>query len=247
MCQDSGITCCISHTMMYVQGVDTNTAVPKLYAVPGRSSKSTLAASTDAEMNSITVAVPPCLLGTPLAEELVSRILHERWNFELKKDIDPASLTPTPLAQMQTYQRRLRKETDNPSRTCETCQRKTRIKCQGCKEVYYCNIDCQKANWKQHKKKCKMPPLSIQEQVLIAVPDFDCFWQYQHALIAVSSDEHVGISVMSRDRFAEMFGDDAAKRTLTTLATTGKPFQCLTRVFGQVGCSNNEQRQQESR
>jgi len=226
--------------MMYVQGVDTNTAVPKLYAVPGRSSKSTSAASTDAEINSITVAVPPCLLGTPLAEELVSRILHDRWNFELKKDIDPASLTPTPLDQMQKYQRKLRKETDNPSRTCETCQRKTRIKCQGCKEVYYCNIDCQKANWKQHKKKCKMAPLSIQEHFAIAVPDFECFWQYQHALTRVNSDICLGISVMSRCRFAEMFGDDATTVTIATLASIGKPWPHLIRAFGQVGDTKDE-------
>ena len=28
-------------------------------------------------------------------------------------------------------------------------------RCGGCKSVYYCNIKCQKAHWKQHKVLCK--------------------------------------------------------------------------------------------
>ena len=139
---------------------------------------------------------------------------------------------------MRVVQRRLRKETVKGSRKCEACGKTTSIKCQGCKDVYYCDPECQKANWKQHKKKCKMPQLSIQEHVLIAVPDYVCFWQYQKALIAVNSDEHLGISVMSRGRFVEMFGDDATTVTILTLAATGKPWPNVIRAFGQAGSTN---------
>lgn len=225
---------------MVLHGVHTGDEVSKWFVVPGRSSETTSAKSTNAETNQITVAVPPCLLGTHLAGQLVSRILHDTWIFELKRDIDQVWFTQTPLDTMHLVQRRLRKEAVKGSRKCEACGRTTSIKCQGCKDVYYCDIECQKASWKQHKKKCKMPPLSIQEHVSIAVPDFDCFWQYQHALIGVNSDEHVGISVMSRGRFEEMFGDDATRVTITTLAATGKPWPYVIRAFGQAGCTNDE-------
>ena len=229
--------------MVVGQKVPASQTIPgvgesKLHVVPGRSSETTSAYSINAATNQITVQMPPCLLGTSSGDQLATRILSDEWIFQLKSEIDPAWLVPTPPDTMQAMQRQMRKAKEKPSRKCVVCQTATSIKCQGCKEVYYCTTDCQKADWKQHKKKCKMPPLSIQEQVLIAAPDCQCFWQYQHALIAVCSDEHVGIKIMSRDRFAEIFGDDAAKRTLTTLATTGKPFQYLTGLYGQVGCTN---------
>ena len=139
--------------------------------VPGRSSETTSAYSMNAETKQINVMVPPCLVGTDAGAQLARRILLDTWEFQLKSEIGPAWLVPTPADTMQAMQRKLRKEKEKPSRKCVVCQTATSIKCQGCKEVYYCNIACQKANWKQHKKKCKMPPLSIQEQVLIAVPD----------------------------------------------------------------------------
>ena len=186
----------------------------------------------NSETKQINMPVPPCLVGTVAGTQLASRMLLDTWIFQLKGEIDPDWLVPTPHDTMQAMQRQLRKDKEKPSRKCVVCQTATSIKCQGCKEVYYCTTDCQKADWKQHKKKCKMPPLTIEEHVSIAVPDYPCFWHCEFALIAVSSHDRVGITIMSRDRFAEMFGDDAAKRTLTTLALTGMPFLYLTKVFG---------------
>ena len=226
------------HTTTMLHGVHTGMEKSKWFVVPGRSSDTTSAKSTNADTKQITVSLPECLLGTQLGEQLVSRILHDSWEFEDGTGIDQSWFTQTPPDTMRDVQRRLRKETVKGSRKCETCGKTTSIKCQGCKEVYYCDEECQKANWKKHKKKCTMPPLSIQEHVLIAVPDYECFWQYQKALIAVNSPEHLGISVMSRERFKEMFGDDATLVTIMSLAATGKPWPHVIRAFGQVGSTS---------
>lgn len=40
---------------------------------------------------------------------------------------------------------------------CAACRRmfKELKKCGRCKKIYYCSIECQKADWKEHKKNCK--------------------------------------------------------------------------------------------
>lgn len=47
---------------------------------------------------------------------------------------------------------------------CATCQKteatnaKPLLRCSGCKSITYCNKDCQKADWKNHKKDCSFQP-----------------------------------------------------------------------------------------
>lgn len=40
---------------------------------------------------------------------------------------------------------------------CNTCRiQSTKMKkCSGCEKVYYCNAECQKKDWSNHKKECK--------------------------------------------------------------------------------------------
>eukprot|EP01084_Bolivina_argentea_P175478 303872_1 len=39
---------------------------------------------------------------------------------------------------------------------CAKCSKtKANKRCGGCKQVYYCNLGCQRGHWKQHKKACK--------------------------------------------------------------------------------------------
>jgi len=41
-------------------------------------------------------------------------------------------------------------------KTCDKCGKETTLhKCGGCGTKYYCGKDCQKADWKEHKKECK--------------------------------------------------------------------------------------------
>ncbi|KAF2752127.1 hypothetical protein M011DRAFT_391635, partial [Sporormia fimetaria CBS 119925] len=39
---------------------------------------------------------------------------------------------------------------------CGSCGKSTTVKCARCKDVYYCNAECQKAHWKEHKRICDM-------------------------------------------------------------------------------------------
>ena len=69
-----------------------------------------------------------------------------------------------------------------------------------------------------------MREITTEEHIGIAVPDYQCFWHYQHAIIShADSADYVGVTVMNRERFAEMFGDDATNNTLIRLFLTGKP------------------------
>jgi len=45
--------------------------------------------------------------------------------------------------------------------TCPACGKIAETKCTGCKQIYYCNRDCQKKHWKQHKPECKALPYRI--------------------------------------------------------------------------------------
>jgi hypothetical protein len=50
------------------------------------------------------------------------------------------------------------KDTDATTMTaltrCTVCRTFTSMKCQRCKQACYCSKDCQRADWKQHKKIC---------------------------------------------------------------------------------------------
>ncbi len=37
---------------------------------------------------------------------------------------------------------------------CAVCGGKAPHRCSGCKEVHYCSLDHQKANWKEHQLNC---------------------------------------------------------------------------------------------
>ena len=42
-----------------------------------------------------------------------------------------------------------------PSRCCTCRSRNASLLCAGCKSVYYCNVDCQREDWKLHKQWCE--------------------------------------------------------------------------------------------
>lgn len=72
--------------------------------------------------------------------------------------------------------------------SCETCGKDTTIACGRCKTTFYCSRDCQKDNWKVHKKTC-FPPNSVctrcQETI---VPGSKCRVPHpDHVQVATSS------------------------------------------------------------
>ena len=41
-----------------------------------------------------------------------------------------------------------------PSMPCKSCQKNSSLNCGRCKGEYYCSKDCQKSDWKFHKRFC---------------------------------------------------------------------------------------------
>ena len=44
---------------------------------------------------------------------------------------------------------------DDLTMLCRACDENASNKCSNCKQVWYCGRDCQKSDWKTHKKNCK--------------------------------------------------------------------------------------------
>ncbi|EAR99605.1 Serine/Threonine kinase domain protein (macronuclear) [Tetrahymena thermophila SB210] len=51
------------------------------------------------------------------------------------------------------------------TKLCQNCKQQDKkvSSCAGCKEVYYCSVECQKADWKNHKKPCQIKQEEIKE------------------------------------------------------------------------------------
>jgi hypothetical protein len=53
---------------------------------------------------------------------------------------------------------------DNNAKACKRCGKTSTIgagggQCAKCKSVFYCSRDCQKEDWKRHKKECDIDPV----------------------------------------------------------------------------------------
>ena len=44
---------------------------------------------------------------------------------------------------------------------CPVCSKTAENKCTACKEIFYCNRECQKKHWKTHKFECKSLPYKV--------------------------------------------------------------------------------------
>eukprot|EP01083_Nonionella_stella_P064191 167079_1 len=56
--------------------------------------------------------------------------------------------------------------------SCATCNKiGATALCSACKCTYYCNKDCQRKHWKQHKKICKMIKEQGQQKTNTTKPD----------------------------------------------------------------------------
>ena len=165
--------------------------------------------------------VPPFVVGTDVGDQLARRIITNDWHFRRWCDLGDHLRPDTPPESLKKIQRKLWKKANPPVYSCVVCATPTKTSCKVCREVYYCGHECQKKHWKEHKGSCKSPALICDVHHAIAVPDYQCFWQYQNAL-PVSTD-HVGLMIMTRVNFENMFGVEATQNTVRDLAILGKP------------------------
>jgi hypothetical protein len=181
------------------------------------------AVSRDYENKVMRVEVPECLMYTNHGVTLMQRLLVDDWSFYHIDVLKGHWLNPTPRGKLKRIERSMGLAKP-PIRECTICGLPTRSKCMACHDVYYCSHACQKKHWPHHRLHCNALPSAIDEHACIAVPDYSCFWQYQHAVTTkADSFNYVSVMLMSRTGFAKMYGDEAALLTITSLAVKGKP------------------------
>ena len=91
---------------------------------------------------------------------------------------------------------------------------------------------CQTSDWKVHKPKCVPPQRIVEEHNCIAVPDYQCFFEYQKILSSNDSIMAVGICMLNQETFEDKFGRAALYRTCLALAVNGKPALLLLKLCG---------------
>ena len=75
------------------------------------------------------------------------------------------------------------------------------------------------------------PTPSVRRHVVIAIPDYACFWNYQAWLGQQSREGVLAIMIMTRENFREMFGYESERRTILSLAIHGRPSCLVSAVY----------------
>ena len=57
---------------------------------------------------------------------------------------------------------------ENVENGCGQCSKPSKTKCSRCKTIYYCGVECQKKDWKGHKKFCKSN--AVNKEVIVKPP-----------------------------------------------------------------------------
>ena len=196
----------------------------------------------DIDNQTFWIAIPPCIARSSVGQKLVQRIWSNTWSYHTRSDVQDrrgSALEPTSTNGMLKYERKLgiREEAVH---TCVQCGQRGLKKCSRCLLVYYCSSECQKGNWKQHKKNCTPMESTLEEHFAIAVPGFKCFFHYQGTLEKQKSEDGVlGICILSQEKFIDMYGQDGLYRTCVDLALYGKPSMFLINVCGQASMASS--------
>lgn len=176
----------------------------------------------------IPVNVPPGLSG-PLTERLLQRIMEQDWVIFRKSEIPDHPefvLRDEQLLQIQRQAFKM-KRSNADDKKCAACGIEGVQKCSICLQTYYCSRQCQQTDWKQHKKACVAPKPKITANIYLAMPEYDCFMEYQNWLVAKckkDGEEQVPLMISNRNTFEEQQGKGAGMQTILHLIQHGKPY-----------------------
>ena len=175
--------------------------------------------------------VPVFLQDTPLGRKLMHRMLDNDWTQLTPTDLEQAL---EPLSQWCLMKEERRMGIREPkSDTCASCgELRAKYKCTNCWLTYYCNEDCQRDHWREHKLDCVAPTCQVEQRDAVAVPDYQCFNLYRRHACQASEDVHdrPHVAVLSEEQFIRDYGAEVLTRTCLTLAATGKPYLVFMKI-----------------
>ena len=97
---------------------------------------------------------------------------------------------------------------EKPIGPCRFCGALAEVKCANCKSVYYCDRNCQKRNWKEHKTACKQ--IKTVNEITIVEP--------LDAIDVSNLTLKVEVRVpLSRDKFVSPQGTIAQSATISDI------------------------------
>ena len=167
-----------------------------------------------------------------MAQCLSVRMAERQWTRWTKNDLSAQCQYEVPVAGLLDMQRQLNvKRGPKRARRCALCDTPCRTKCSHCLTVHCCSFGCQRQDWPNHRTVCQQPSPQIAQYVVVAVPDYHCFWEYQERLVANYSESDLVVCILSRDVFTTMFGEDATRRTVLNLAVHGRPHLYVASLF----------------
>ena len=161
------------------------------------------------------------------------RMVEGCWTRWMKADLNAECQSVMPVAGLLDIQKRLNiKRGPKRARRCAMCDAPCRTKCSHCLAAHYCSFGCQRQDWPNHRLVCQQPSPQIAQYTAVMMPDYQCFWKYQEQVSARWSSEHtLALCIMSREAFAAMFGEDAVRRTVLSLALHGRPQLYVASLF----------------
>ena len=177
------------------------------------------------------IPIPGCIHGG-LAVAMARRMVQTDWAYWTTEELPASELHGASIDFLLRAQRRMGiKRTHVDHKVCASCDTEggLLLKCSTCLVTYYCNADCQKTHWKQHKVSCRPPLPAVSSQYAIALPDYAVSHKYVEACV-VNERLHQMLIIVSREYFEETFGSEATLQTFVRMAHTGRPHPYLVNV-----------------
>ena len=119
-------------------------------------------------------------------------------------------------------------------KSCNTCQahKDELLRCTRCKDVYYCNVDCQKQDWPSHKLKCSKSSSKIQTVKEEDLNGMNEFTKVQHLGTGNFTTIFKGVSKIDGKTYAIKQAEKAKLTRVRKEADLFMEKHCLSKLKG---------------